>query len=228
MHSLDWLESWLLPGKCVLSGEPTQGIDLSEGIINQWKVPDKVCPQCCESSPDRKVCGACITTPPAFDRTQVAFYFQQELVDLVHALKYQNQISHARILGELLAKVIDADGIEALVAVPLHPLRWRDRGFNQSQLIAETVGKQLGIPLINAGVKRVKATSSQTGLSAKQRQRNLRNAFTVDPELFSGYQNVALLDDVITTGATMQSLAQLIKSKTAVQNIQAWAVAKTQ
>jgi len=224
---MNWLENWLLPPKCVLTEQPAKTRDLTDDIVQSWSAPKEVCPQCCEHSHDSSLCGACIVQPPAFNRTQVGFYFADELSDLVHALKYGNQIAHSRLLGELFAETIDKKDVEAIVAVPLHLTRWRDRGFNQSQLIAETVSQMLNVPLISKGVNRVKQTPSQTGLTAKQRLANLKSAFEVDATAFEPFRSIALLDDVITTGATMNSLAQTIKQKTDIENIEAWAIAKT-
>jgi len=221
------LEKWLLPPKCVISGVETQNRDISVKLVDEWPVPYGVCPQCCEPSFDSKQCGTCLAQSPAFDQTQVGFYFDKELIDLIHGLKYQNHTAYARILGELLAERIDSKDIEAILAVPLFATRFRDRGFNQAELIAESLAKSLGIPIIKGALSRIKDTPTQTHLNAKQRKQNLKNAFEVKKDKLSGLKHVALLDDVITTGATMQSLAQVIKKQTNVDSIQAWAVAKT-
>lgn len=224
---MHWLENWLLPPKCVLTGELTGDKDISPKLVNKWPVPKKVCQQCCEPTSDGLLCGTCLAKPPAFQQTQVGFYFDEELVDLIHGLKYQSQPAYARILAELLADKVDANGVEAIVAVPLYITRFRDRGFNQAELIAESLAKTLHIPLIKQAVSRVKDTPSQTHLNARQRRSNLKNAFEVKADNFIGFKSVALLDDVITTGATMESLAKKIKKQTSIETIQAWAVAKT-
>ena len=224
---MHWLESWFLPPKCVLTGEFTSDKDISPKLVNKWPVPKKVCPQCCEPTSDCLLCGTCLANPPAFERTQVGFYFGDELVDLIHGLKYQSKPAYARVLAELLADKLEVINVDAIVAVPLYVTRFRDRGFNQAELIAESLAKTLHIPLIKQAVSRVKDTPSQTHLNARQRRSNLKNAFEVKADKFEGFKSVALLDDVITTGATMQSLAQKIKKQTSVETIQAWAVAKT-
>ena len=200
---------------------------MSLSLVEQWKRPQMVCPQCCEFSALGKKCGACITHSPAFDRTQVGFYFNDELVDLIHGLKYQNHLAYARILGELLADNLDVNGVEALVAVPMFAKRFRERGYNQAELIAESVANCTGIPLIKQATKRIISTPSQTHLNAEQRRKNLKNAFTVDADKLAGLSHIALIDDVITTGATIQSLAEQIKLSTDIKVVQAWAVAKT-
>lgn len=224
---MHWLEKWLLPPRCVISGKKSAERDIAESLVEQWPIPNNVCPQCCEASFAGEICGRCLTQPPAFDKTQVGFYFDAELTDLIHGLKYQSKPSYARILGELLADKLQPQGIQALVAVPLFSIRYRQRGFNQAELIAEILAESLAIPLIKQAVFRVKNTPTQTHLNAKQRRHNLKNAFKVDAEKFQGIESIALVDDVITTGATMQSLAQNLKQQTSIKQIQAWSVAKT-
>jgi ComF family protein len=222
-----WLEKWILPPTCVLLGEPTETQDISSHLVKQWPVPDQVCPQCCEPSARGEVCGACLLKPPAFDRTQVGFYFDRELIDLVYGLKYRNKVAYARILAELLAPRLQAEGVEALLSVPLHPVRRRQRGYNQAHLLATELSRQLRVPVIGQALQRCKDTASQTHLDAAQRRRNLEGAFVVQASLLRDIKKIALVDDVITTGATMQQLAKAIKQQSEIVHIQAWAVAKT-
>lgn len=227
---MHWLEKWLIPPRCVLTGLPTLEHDLSMELVETWRVPKMVCPQCCELSALGEVCGACITQPPAFDGTQVGFYFEEELASLIYGLKYQDELAYARLLGDLLAERLDSaslEGVEALIAVPLFPDRYRQRGYNQAELLAEMLSKELGIPLIKQAVARIKSTPSQTHLNAEERRKNLKRAFAVDSSKLVGLRHVAIVDDVITTGATMQSLAQQIKRQSDIKTVQAWAVAKT-
>ena len=130
-----------MPPRCVVTGEKGAGLDLSEAVIQSLKKPQGVCLQCCEFSADGEVCGTCMSSPPAFDRTQVGYYFAGDLVTLVHDLKYAKQLAYARILAELLVENIEVGQLEALVAVPIHNKRWRSRGFNQAQLIAQSLAK---------------------------------------------------------------------------------------
>ena len=224
---MHWLEKWLIPTRCVLTGLPTSERDLSGDLVAKWSRPQAVCPQCCELSALGEVCGACLTHPPAFDRTQVGFYFGQELVELIYGLKYQNQLSYTRLLGELLAERVELAGVEAIIAVPLFSKRFRDRGYNQAELIAQSMAKTLDIPYIYAAATRVKETPTQTHLTAEERRKNLKKAFAVDTEKLAGLSHIAIVDDVITTGATMQSLAQQIKAQTDIYQVEAWSVAKT-
>lgn len=226
---LKQLENWFIAPRCVLTGKPGSDLDLAPEIIAKWDVMNAVCPQCAEFSADNRLCGACISQPPAFDRTQAGFYFKDEIIDLIHALKYNNKVAYGRLLAELLAPKLVVKDVQAILAVPLHPSRLRERGFNQAELIAQSLSESLQIPLLSHAVQRTKATPTQTQLSAQARQKNLRNAFRIRrPEAFNGITSLAMVDDVMTTGATMQALASQIKGHTAVQDVQAWCVAKVE
>jgi len=176
---------------------------------------------------EKNLCGACLIQPPAFCRTQVGFYFEGALSELVYGLKYHQKPEYARLLAEMTVEYFDFSGVEALVPVPLHPFRRRDRGYNQAELIAKELGKLLDIPVLTKGLQRIKDTSSQTHLTAKQRRKNLVSAFEVKGDVFESFSHIALVDDVITTGATMQRLALTLKRKTHIKQIEAWAIAKT-
>lgn len=224
MHSV---EKWLLPPRCVLTGELADITDLSIHVIQSLERPNQVCSVCCEPSLQGDLCGACLTQPPAFSRTQVGFYFAEPLDKLIYDFKYHQKSSYARLFAELLVCTLQLDNVEALVAIPAHPLRRRTRGYNQAELLAEALGKLLKLPVIKRAVIRIKHTPSQTHLTSVQRQKNLKSAFQVKSERLAGLSHIALVDDVITTGATMQQVAELIRKNTSVKTCQAWSVAKT-
>ena len=221
------VEKWLLPPTCVLSKQLAEEIDLSESVLNKMSRPLSVCPQCCEANFGGELCGTCLTKPPAFDRTQVGFYFEEPISKLIYDLKYHQQLAYARLLAEMLVEHLDGTGVQALLPIPTHPLRRRERGYNQADLIAKALGQLLGIPVLSYGITRIKNTPSQTHLTAKQRHQNLTKAFRIETEYFDTLSHLALVDDVITTGATMQKVAEMIRRQTDVEQIQAWAIAKT-
>ncbi|MCF6345825.1 MAG: ComF family protein [Thiomicrorhabdus sp.] len=229
---MNLFEKWLLPPTCVITKAPAEEFDLSRALLNALSKPNEVCPVCCELSlnvgGEKNLCGVCLTKPPAFCRTQVGFYFEGVLSQLVYGLKYHQKSEYARLLVDMTVDAFDVAGVQALVPVPLHPLRRRDRGYNQAELIAKELGKLLDIPVLTKGVRRIKDTPSQTHLNAKQRQQNLRRSFEVTREAFDSYSHIALVDDVITTGATMQVLAKCFQRKTNTRQIEAWAIAKTE
>lgn len=222
------VEYGVFPSKCVLTD--TTGLpdlDLSESQFNLLQRQSEVCPICGEDSLGHRVCGACISLPPDFDRVVAAFDFDEVARDLVHQFKYQNQWHLSRLLAELMQPKLDMEDVEVIVPVPLHLRRLQERGFNQSLELAKCLALPDDVRILSEGVKRQKATLSQANLNAQGRQKNLKDAFQIDAAAFSGFEKIALLDDVMTTGATMNALAKQIKQQTNVNYIEAWCFAKT-
>lgn len=228
---MHWLESWLLPATSVLSGKEGDNCDLTMEEIAALPRLKKTCPQCAMPSLDGLLCGSCQHHPPDFDQTQVGFYFQEPITQLIYDLKYHQQMSHARLLSELFwlesEHSLIAQKVEALIPVPIHPLRRRERGYNQALLIAEELSKLSGIPVLKNTLQRVKYTESQTHLDALQRQNNLKGAFSLERDALDSLSRIAIVDDVVTTGATMNALASLIKAQSSIDFVSAWAIART-
>lgn len=134
--------------------------------------------------------------------------FDGWVADAVRAVKYDGEWGRAELLGDCMCTVLaDLDHVDALIPVPLHRLKLRQRTFNQSELIAKTVGQKLDVPVLT-GLERVRNTDSQTKQSAESRRTNVRGAFTVagDADRVAG-KHVVLMDDVWTTGSTMVACA---------------------
>ena len=146
----------------------------------------------------------------------------------VHALKYRADLSAARRLALLHALYLQqhrAPPPELLIPMPLFPARLRQRGFNQAQLLADTLGRALMLRAAPAAARRLRDTADQTELSAKERRRNLRGAFDADPQQVAG-RHVAIVDDVLTTGASCHALSQALH-KAGARRIDVWCVART-
>lgn len=134
--------------------------------------------------------------------------------ELLHRLKYGREIWIARVLGELMLAGLNDDrlagrGIDALVPVPLHAVRLREREFNQSALIARHVSKRTGIPVADA-LNRVRPTGTQTRLDRRERMQNLRNAFAPRKNVAVKDKSLLLVDDVLTTGSTLDACASVL------------------
>lgn len=172
-----------------------------------------------------QLCGRCLKKSPSFDETHAPFLYSDSLRYLITQLKFNQQYKHARLLGTLLAGHLAAsvELPECILPVPLHPRRYRERGFNQSIEIARQVSKLLTIPLDLQSCIRNRDTSHQTELPAKQRRKNMRNAFSVCKDLT--FQHVAILDDVMTTGATVDALATTLKQH-GVTRVDVWVCAR--
>ncbi len=133
---------------------------------------------------------------------------------LIRALKYDFKAPLGIYLGELMAKALSAhpiSNIEAIIAVPIHPKKKFARGYNQSELLARGLAKQWGIPLLKSSVQKRKHTLSQTTNDRFGRWENVQNMFRASAH-FTQYRHVLIVDDVITTGATLESLARAIKA----------------
>lgn len=182
-------------------------------------IPPPLCPVCglpfaAEEGIDHP-CGPCLTAPPPFDGARAAARFDGPVRELIHRFKFGGKPHLARPLGLLaahsLAGFIPAVTAECILPVPLHGKRLRQRGFNQSQLLGHALAQQWRIPLSVHNLRRIRWTEPQIGLSAPDRERNVRGAFSVTrPGKIAG-KRVLLVDDVYTTGSTVSECSRVLK-----------------
>ena len=171
------------------------------------------------------MCGACLKHPPAHIRSLAAFSYAYPVDQLVQALKYQNRLAIAPILGDALAQIVkERSPPDLLISMPLHPARLKQRGFNHATEIAREVSLCLKIPLDLNLCERVRDTPPQVALAYDLRRRNVRDAFACHGNV-SG-QRIALIDDVMTTGTSLDELAKTLKKAGALE-VEAWVVART-
>jgi ComF family protein len=183
------------------------------------------CPVCALPTPGGEVCGHCLAQPPSFSRTTAVFGYAFPLDKLIQGMKYGEQLALAHALAKKLVRRIDRSCLpDYVIAMPLHPAKLRDRGFNQSLLLAATVARELNIELLPSTCQRVRDTPPQSALPWKERRKNMRNAFLCNMDLTG--KRVALVDDVLTTGASLNALADAV-SKRGAAEISAWVVART-
>ncbi|WP_300657595.1 ComF family protein [Pseudomonas sp.] len=162
-------------------------------------------------------CGGCLKRPPRFDRVEAPWRYAFPVDSLITRFKHQAKWPLGRLLGELLSQHLlhsFAEGLarpDLLLPVPLAERRQRLRGFNQAALLAQWLGEQLHLPLQQHWLQRVIDTPAQQQLDAATRKRNLRRAFALAPKSQVSGLHLALVDDVLTTGATAKSLARLLK-----------------
>ena len=171
-------------------------------------------------------CGACLRRRrPAFDDALAAFEYRFPVDRLVQRFKYAGDFAIGGWLGRCLA---DAAGSAArpalLVAPPLANARLRERGFNQAVELAKIVAREHGIACERSAFSKVRDTSPQPGLGRRDRLANLRDAFRCELRLQG--EHVAIVDDVVTTGATADTLARLLRCAGA-ERVSVWAVART-
>jgi ComF family protein len=224
-----WLNiahKWLLPPTCVLCHGPgVEGRDVCPGCLADLPYLKTACQRCAMPLPVEGICGACQQDPPPFDSTQALFYYREPVSHLIQRLKFNRKLYVARLLGDLLAQhLVDVwPRPEAIIPIPLHPLRLRQRGFNQALELARPVAQVLAVPLLPHACRRERDTPAQSGLDAVARHRNLKGAFKVDPAL--NLKHVALVDDVMTTGSTAAVVAQSLRHA-GVQRIDIWVLAR--
>ncbi len=204
---------------------------------------DTICPACRESLPLNRyacprcalpmpqdlgpavLCGDCRSQAPAFDRALAPLLYQAPIDDLVAGFKYHHRLHWGRILGDLLADHLAhiAEPPQLLLPVPATAARLRERGFNQAAELARRLALRLGIAWRTDRLLRIREADHQQGLSGTQRRRNVRGAFACRGRLPA---RVALIDDVITTGATARSASVTLKGA-GVEWVEVWAVART-
>lgn len=203
-----WLEA-VLPGSCLLCGTDSREALLCPACASDLPaLPLAQCPQCAEQTTHGERCGSCLKTPPHFDRTVAAFRYDFPVDRIIHALKYGHQLAVAGWLANRLAECLPK-GDELIVALPLHDQRLRERGFNQSVEIARSLGRRLACPVDCTSLRRTRATPPQADLPLKERQRNVRGAFECSTD-YNGRQ-ILLIDDVMTTGSTVNEAARVLK-----------------
>lgn len=166
------------------------------------------CPVCGIGQPNPAVCGACLSKPPPFDATLAALDYAFPLDRLVQALKYGHRLGVSRLFVDLLAEgpVPLAD---LVLPMPLHVRRLQSRGFNQAAELARPLARLWGLPLMLNGVVRDADTAPQASLPWKARAANIRGAFRVTANVVG--KRVVVIDDVMTTGATLGELARSLK-----------------
>lgn len=215
----------LLPAHCQYCGGAAGAQPLCNECFAALPWNRCACPRCALPQNHDGDCAHCLRRAPDFDRAWCAFRLEAPIQQSIHGLKYQARFLQARMLGSLLAQQLaQREQLpELLIPVPLHGRRLFRRGYNQALELARVVARDTGITLLPQAAQRQRATADQIGMTAAQRRRNVRNAFTVDARVAG--RRVALLDDVMTTGATLGALARACKHAGAAE-VEAWAVAR--
>ena len=208
-------------------------LSLCQTCINDLPKNNHACLRCAiplTNAEDGLICGHCQNDPFKFNQSSSPYLYQDRLIPLIHQLKYQEKLYIARTLAQLFIKQLRKKHIripQVLIPIPLHPNKLKNRGFNQAEEISYFIAKELQIPMENKILYREKETQSQQSLDAKHRHNNMNNAFKhiQDKKLFAHYEHIALIDDVMTTGNTLQSAAKELK-KAGISLIDTWTIAR--
>ena len=185
-------------------------------------LPTPRCPVCAAPTPHGDTCGACLKTPPAFDATIAVWRYGFPLDKLIQALKFQHRLALAGLFAGAMRAEAPAHG-DLILPMPLSSARLRQRGFNQAMEIARPLARALQLPLSIDDCRRTLDTAPQSSLPWKARRRNMRNAFECRTDLRD--KTIVVIDDVMTTGATLDELARTLKRHGAVRVIN-WVVAR--
>ena len=219
----------LLPPRCLLCGaDGASGRDLCHGCAGDIPVNDCCCPRCAlPLAAPAPLCGECVEREPPFASAWVPFRYEHPLDLLEARFKFRGDLAAGRVLADLMIEraAFDAPSRpELMMAVPLHESRLRSRGYNQAWELAKRLSAAFGIPTARDLLIRSRATVEQTGLDASARRRNLRRAFAV-ANAIALPDHVALVDDVMTTGATVRECARTLR-RAGVARIDVWALAR--
>jgi ComF family protein len=216
----------LLPQQCVLCGTLAGEAPICNACEADLPWLDApCCPVCALPSGSGEVCGECLQDRPAFDATLAALAYRFPVDAVLQRYKYSGLLAVATLAGSLLNQRIQAaTKPDVIIPMPLHPSRLKERGFNQANEIARMVARDSCIPLDLEACSRTRPSKPQAGLTLKERKKNLRGVFACHVAL-EGKQ-VALLDDVMTSGASLNELAKTIKDAGAAR-VDCWVVART-
>ncbi|RRV73071.1 ComF family protein [Stutzerimonas stutzeri] len=218
---------------CLLCDERCEGQPLCSPCEADLPWLDGRCTVCAVPLPSRGlVCGECLKRPPSYDHVEVPWRFAFPVDALITRFKHQARWPYGRLLGERLAHHLEhafAEGLprpDLLLPMPLARRRLRQRGFNQAQMLADWLSRPLGIATDARVLERVLDTPAQQQLDAATRRRNLRQAFAIATAADVKGRHLALVDDVLTTGATAEALARLLK-RAGAERVDVYCLART-
>lgn len=228
----DWtkaLQSLLFPVHCRLCAVRTgTALSLCTDCRSDLPWAGPACDRCGIrlAGPGQLLCGTCQQHPPHFDTTTALLQYRPPVDYLVQRLKFSGELAIAPLLATLLAQRLVSAAVprpELIVPVPLHRSRLRERGFNQATEIARRLGRRLQLPVDQRLCVRTRKTDAQSLLPVKIRHWNVRNAFAVTGEIPGCH--AAIVDDVMTTGHTVNELARALK-RAGAERVDVWVIAR--
>lgn len=230
MKPLQWLQRApdvaRLSSRCLLCGGRGQpGLDLCPACMADLPHNHCCCPRCALPLARADApCGACLRHPPPWHVAWVPWRYAWPLDRLESRYKFAADLAAGRTLAALWAAAAPPELAQAIVPVPLHRKRLRQRGYDQTLLLARVLAESIGVPLLDQALQRTRTTSAQSDLDAIARRRNVRGAFALR-ESVTLPEHVALLDDVLTTGATLGECAKVLR-RAGVGRVDVWALAR--
>jgi ComF family protein len=219
------LLSLLFKQNCALCAAPTHSeLSVCHACINDLPLAtNPSCPQCGLST-QGDICGKCIKQKPHYDATHALFTYAYPVDALLQHYKYHHALYLSQTFAQLLSAKMQSNDIDLIIAMPLHPNRIKERGFNQSLEVAKIMATKQQIALDRASCSRIKNTPPQASLPLKNRLKNMKDAFRCNQSLTG--KHIALIDDVMTTGASLNELAKTIK-KAGAYKVSCYVLART-
>lgn len=215
----------LLAQDCLLCQAASGARLLCEACARELPAIGPACPRCAAAGSAGAECGACIAAAPHFDATRAAFVYTHPVDALIQSLKYGGQLALAGLFAhELQQRIGDDADVDLILPLPLHPARLAGRGFNQAAEIAKLLSRRYSIRMDTRMARRVRDTMPQTALPWRERATNMRRAFACSADLRG--LRIAVVDDVMTTGATLNEFARTLKASGAAR-VENWVVART-
>lgn len=206
----------LLPQDCLLCGAASGATVLCPACATDLpQLPTPRCPRCALPAPSGGVCGRCLAAPPHYDAALAVYSYAFPIDKLVQAFKYGHRLALGAWFGSRLAELATDCRADLIVPMPLHPLRLRERGFNQALELARVVSRGNRIPIDARTCTRFRQTATQADLPWRERAGNVRGAFRCASDLTG--RRLLLVDDVMTTGASLDELARTVKLHGAAQ-----------
>ena len=221
----------LLPGRCLICGMASgQAVDLCSGCERELPQNQSCCPICAlpigAEIETLALCGQCQSNPPPFHSCLAPLRYEFPINLLINRFKHYGKFSAGALLAEFLLRNLNQQEElpELLIPVPLHWRRLWQRGFNQATWLANYLGRRLDIPVYHRALQRTRYTPQQQGQRRSQRLNNLKGAFHLKGDV-SG-KTIALVDDVVTTGSTINELSRMLMSGGA-RRVNVWCLART-
>ena len=204
-----WLD-WFFPPKCVVCEKTgTHFCNTCQSKIIRVKPP--FCEICGTDQPRGNLCLNCVNNPPHLTALRSWAIFDGPIREAIHQLKYRRNIILGQVFSDRLREVFENTNwdVDLILPVPLGVVRQKKRGYNQAALLAYPLALQLNCPYNPKAIQRIRETESQVGLDRQQRKMNVNGAFLANPKFVSG-KNILVIDDITTSGATMNSCAEAL------------------